>query len=193
MEEVMFRMTIVAMILGSLMLTSSAPAQSKYGLSCQNGTWNILKDSDIAALKLTDPVSAFTKAVESAQAGDPVPRTIKVIVTDCPVDGHAIRAIKLPPALLVSGEGRFAMVSVYGLYVTVAYIGNTEEVDLARGARRHVCIIKSAVVENLQRPAEEPNDPGILKCVMDAAIIADDKEQVEWLAKILGVEVPKKR
>ncbi|MEY4747737.1 MAG: hypothetical protein RLZZ416_786 [Candidatus Parcubacteria bacterium] len=180
------RIICIAATFGSLATASLAQPQKTV---CEDGVWNPLKEPDIAARNLTRRVAVFNDAVQAALKGFDG-RKIVVVVADCPVFGYAIRAIKLHNGM---SAGIVSIPPTYGIYVTAAYIRNTDEDDLPRKARRQVCIIRSGVVENTQRPPDGPDEPPLKKCMLESAIAVGDMDYARVLAQQLGVAMPERR
>lgn len=181
------RYVLVIGILASSVVLSPAQAQTTRAASCESGMWNKLTDEQIAEQKLSERVTAFTDAAHGAQTNQR--SKIEIIVIDCPMYGYALRAIKLHNGL--SGGSMFSIPETYGLYVTAAYLRNKLEADdVARDARKQVCLIRSGVVDTQQR-GDDPQDNVMMKrCMLEEAVVAGDTDYAKWLAKALGVPVP---
>ncbi len=167
--------------------TGPARAQApKPAIVCENGLWSPLSAAQIAAHELEARIAHFSAAATGAKLGNTY--ELKIIPLDCPISGYAIRSIKTSPGIPAIP---FNILPTYNVYVTVAYLRNKLELeDLARDARKQVCLIRSGIVDAVQRGDDPKESPLLRRCMLEEAVVAGDTQYASWLARGSGVQVP---
>lgn len=174
---------IPAAILLSALFVSSASAQlSVYGERCTNNVWNTLTESQIVEQKLQERVALFSGGVEAAKKHDRQPRALNVMVTDCPVNGFAIRVLKNHNGMRL-GQG-MGVPPTYTIYLTATYIRNTEPDILKHEAWRHTCRVIAGDVGDYSQTQTDTRDAK--RCLADVAKASGDGEYALWLERQLG-------
>lgn len=141
--------------------------------ACEDGVWNRLKAEDIQARGLSDRVDLYNTTLRQAMHDTRLGYGVMLFVIDCPLNGHAIRAIKLPT---------FMAEPFYGLYITVAAIRNPSDEDAVREARRQVCLIATGIADDDQRE-KDVDDERSARCMLSLANVSKDDEYARWLTR----------
>ncbi|HTR18606.1 MAG TPA: hypothetical protein VMH91_01335 [Candidatus Paceibacterota bacterium] len=174
-------MATVVAFFGALMLATPVRA-----VECVDHVSNVLKDSDIRALDLTERVNEFSKAMQVVSQRSPNRIAIDIVVRDCPYYGtlNSFFSFAEMPAIGIP--------RTYSVHITAARLRNTEDTQLLRDARREACVIVSGILDMPQAspPAQGEESPAVVRCMIQESVRANDIQYAEWLARTHHAEVP---
>lgn len=186
----MLRVALLVVGLVSSVSAAIADGARAPRVECMDGEWKTLSEPDIKGLGLTERVDAFSSVVYGMQRLS-TRHDITVVVTDCSrMTRHAVYAEQFISLPSLGGAGFVTFIARYGIYVSVAFIRNTEMPDLLREARKRVCMIHAGVSSGTH--IEMLNlTPGIaLRCMLREARSAGDTEYARWLDRLIDWQTP---